>query len=56
MEEVKFLGHMVSQGGIAVDPSKIEVVMNWETSTSVIETRSFLGLVGYYCRFIKGFS
>ena len=56
LEKVSFLGHVISQGGIAVDPSKIEVVLKWESPKSVFEIKSFLGLARYYRRFIEGFS
>ena len=56
MKEVKFLGHVVSKQGVAVDPAKIEVVMKWEPPKNVMEVCSFLGLVGYYRRFVEGFS
>jgi len=56
LKEVSFLGHVISKDGRAVDPSKIEAVTNWERPTNVHEIRSFLGLAGYYWRFVEGFS
>ena len=56
LNEVSFLGHIVSKEGIRVDPKKIEVVVKWKPPRNVTEVRSFLGLAGYYKRFVKGFS
>lgn len=53
---MSFLGHVISGEGIAVDPSKVDAVLQWEVPKSVIEIRSFLGVFGYYRRFIEGFS
>ncbi|GJU04229.1 putative reverse transcriptase domain-containing protein [Tanacetum coccineum] len=55
-EEVHFLGHVVNQNGIHVDPSKIEAVKNWKAPKTPSEIRLFLGLAGYYWRFIVNFS
>ena len=56
LEEVKFLGHVVSKAGVAVDPSKVKAVIDWPQPKSVTDIRSFLGLAGYYRKFIKDFS
>lgn len=53
---MSFLGHVISKGGITVDPSKVDAMLQWETLKFVFEIISFLGLAGYCRRFIEGFS
>jgi hypothetical protein len=56
LKQVAFLGHVISEGGISVDPSKVQDVLSWKAPTSVSDIWSFLGLTGYYQRFIEEFS
>nr|GEW89709.1 putative reverse transcriptase domain-containing protein [Tanacetum cinerariifolium] len=56
LSKVKFLGHVIDSEGIHVDPAKIKAIKDWESPKTSTEIRQFLGLAGYYRRFIEGFS
>jgi hypothetical protein len=56
LDQVEFLGHVISKEGIAVNPSKVASVLEWEAPKNVKQIRGFLGMAGYYRRFIEGFS
>ncbi|KAL4354641.1 hypothetical protein GQ457_06G032960 [Hibiscus cannabinus] len=55
-ETVEYLGHIVSRDGLAMDPDKVRAIRDWSTPTNIKEVRGFLGIVGYYRRFIRGFA
>lgn len=54
--EVRYLGHVVSDQGVSTDPSKVEVVANWQPPATISDLRSFLGFASYYRRFVEGFA
>ena len=56
LDRVAFLGHVILAEGMSVDPQKIEAVVNWKQPKNVLEVRRFLGLAGYYRKFVEGFS
>ena len=56
MDSVSFLGHVISEEGISVDPRKIQAVKDWPIPKNVREIKSFVGLAGYYRRFVQDFS
>jgi hypothetical protein len=56
LDSVSFLEHLISGEGVVVDPDKVKAMVEWTRPTSMFEIQSFLGLIGYYRRFIEGFS
>jgi hypothetical protein len=55
-KKIQYLGHVISEEGIAVDPEKIRSIMEWLIPNDVVDIQSFMGIIGYYRRFIEGFS
>jgi hypothetical protein len=56
INEVLFLGHIINKDGLAVDPKKVADILNWKAPTDARGIKSFIGMAGYYWRFIEGFS
>jgi hypothetical protein len=55
-KEIHYLGHIISSEGISVDPEKVKAIIEWPVPKNSHEVRRFMGLVGYYRRFVEGFS
>ena len=55
-DKIQYLGHVISKEGISVDPNKIREIMEWPIPKDVLDERSFMGIIGYYHKFIEGFS
>jgi hypothetical protein len=55
-KQFHYLGHVIYEEGVAVEPDKIKAIMDWPTPKDVSDIKSFMGLVGYHKRFIKIFS
>ena len=55
-KEIHYLGHIISGEGIVMDPEKVKAIMDWPVPRNSHEVRRFMGLVGYYKRFVEGFS
>jgi hypothetical protein len=56
MDRVHYLGYIIDQHGVHMDPTKIQVIHDWPAPTTLTELQSFLGLANFYCRFVLGFS
>ena len=55
VQEVEYLGHIVSHEGVKVDPNKIKVIKEWKVPTTINKLRGFLQLIGYYCNFFRNY-